>query len=153
MPKGYHHVTREQRSQISALKAIATPLNKIARVIGLSPSSVCRELKRNTGKRGYQFKQADKMASDRRSRISQIPKKMTAEMVDLIEEKLDLDWSPEQMAGRLKLEGDFISHESIYRHIREDKKNGGTLYKKLRRKGKKYNKRISGKAGRGCIPN
>ena len=35
----------------------------------------------------------------------------------------------------------------------EDKKNGGTLYKKLRRKGKKYNKRVSGKAGRGCIPN
>ncbi len=33
MPKGYHHVTREQRSQISALKAIATPHNKIARVI------------------------------------------------------------------------------------------------------------------------
>ena len=43
MPKGYHHVTREQRSQIFALKAIATPLNKIANVIGLSPSSVCRE--------------------------------------------------------------------------------------------------------------
>ncbi len=30
MAKGYHHVTREQRSQISALKAIATPHNKIA---------------------------------------------------------------------------------------------------------------------------
>ena len=47
MPKGYHHVTREQRSQISALKAIETPLNKIAQVIGLSPSSIYRELKRN----------------------------------------------------------------------------------------------------------
>ncbi len=46
MPKGYHHVTREQRSQISALKAIATPHNKIAQVIGVSPSSVCRELNR-----------------------------------------------------------------------------------------------------------
>jgi len=34
MPKDYHHLTREQRSQISALKAIATPLNKIAQVIG-----------------------------------------------------------------------------------------------------------------------
>ena len=153
MPKGYHHVTREQRSQISALKAIATPLNKIAQVIGLSPSSVCRELKRNTGKRGYRYKQADNMASVRRSRISQIPKKMTPEMVDLIEEKLELDWSPEQISGRLKLEKRFISHESIYRHIREDKKCGGDLYIKLRRKGKKYNKRVTGKAGRGCIPN
>ena len=44
MPKGYHHVTREQRSQIAALKAIATPHHKIAQVIGVSPSSVCREL-------------------------------------------------------------------------------------------------------------
>jgi IS30 family transposase len=65
MPKGYHHVTREQRSQISALKAIATPLNKIAQVMGLSPSSVCQELKRNTGKRGYRYKQADNVASVR----------------------------------------------------------------------------------------
>ena len=40
MPKGYHHVTREQRSQIFALKAIATPLNKIAKIIGLSPSDI-----------------------------------------------------------------------------------------------------------------
>ena len=32
MPKGYHHVTQEQRSQISALKAIATSHNKIAQI-------------------------------------------------------------------------------------------------------------------------
>jgi IS30 family transposase len=71
----------------------------------------------------------------------------------LIKKKLELDWSPEQISGRLELEECFISHESIYRYIREDKKSGGTLYKKLRRQGKKYNKRVSGKAGRGCIPN
>lgn len=153
MPKGYHHVTREQRSQIYVLKAIPTPQNKIAEMIGVSPSSVCRELKRNTGQRGYRFKQANDMSRERRSKISQTPKKMNSELIALIEKKLELDWSPEQIAGRLKLEGHFISHESIYRHIREDKKNGGTLYKKLRRKGKKYNKRVSGKAGRGCIPN
>lgn len=153
MPKGYHHVTREQRSQIYVLKAIPTPQNKIAEMIGVSPSSVCRELKRNTGQRGYRFKQADDMSRKRRSTISKIPKKMNSELIALIEEKLDLDWSPEQISGRLKREECFISHESIYRHIREDKKCGGDLYKKLRRKGKKYNKRVSGKAGRGCIPN
>ena len=147
MPKGYHHVTREQRSQIYVLKAIPTPQNKIAEMIGVSPSSVCRELKRNTGQRGYRFKQADDMSRERRSKISQTPKKMHSELIALIEKKLELDWSPEQIAGRLKLEGHFISHESIYRYIREDKKSGGELYKKLRRKGKKYNKRVSGKAG------
>jgi len=81
MPKGYHHVTREQRSQISALKAIKTPLNKIAHVIDLSPSSICRELKSNTGKRGYRYKQEDNMASVRRSRISQIPKKRLKKVI------------------------------------------------------------------------
>lgn len=78
---------------------------------------------------------------------------MSPKLVELIEEKLELDWSPEQIAGRLKHEECCISHESIYRYICKDKKNGGTLYKRLRRKGKKYNKRVSGKAGRGCIPN
>jgi transposase, IS30 family len=153
MPKGYHHVTQEQRSQIYALKAILTPQNKIAEIIGVDPSTVCRELKRNTGQRGYRFNQADKMSHERRSKISQAPKKMNSELISLIEEKLELDWSPEQIAGRLKNEGCSISYESIYRYIREDKKSGGELYKKLRRKGKKYNKRVSGKAGRGCIPN
>jgi IS30 family transposase len=35
----------------------------------------------------------------------------------------------------------------------KDKRSGGTLFKQLRHNGKKYNKRSSGKAGRGCIPN
>ena len=100
MAKGFHHVTREQRSQIYVLKAIPTPQNKIAEMIGVSPSSVCRELKRNTGQRGYRFNQADEMSRERRSKISQSPKKMNPELIKLIEEKLELDWSPEQIAGR-----------------------------------------------------
>lgn len=67
MPKGFDHVTREQKSQIYVLKAIPTPQNKIAEMIGVSPSSVCRELTRNTGQRGYRFKQADDMS--RRKKI------------------------------------------------------------------------------------
>ena len=153
MPKGYHHVTREQRSQIFALKAIDTTQNKIAEIIGVSASTVSREIKRNRGKRGYRYKQADKIAQERRSQISQAPKKLTPALIGKIEEKLALDWSPEQIAGRLKLEKCIISHEAIYEYIRKDKKRGGLLYKQLRRKGKKYNKRVTGKAGRGFIPN
>jgi IS30 family transposase len=47
----------------------------------------------------------------------------------------------------------YISHERMYQQIWDDKKAGGALYKDLRHAGKKYNKRSSGKAGRGCIPN
>ena len=45
-----------------------------------------------------------------------------------------------------------MSHESIYKHVWRDKQQGGTPYKELRHHGKKYNKRGSGKSGRGCIP-
>ena len=47
---------------------------------------------------------------------------------------------------------DSVSHEIIYRHVWKDKQQGGNLYLELRHHGKKYNKRGSGKAGRGCIP-
>ena len=45
---------------------------------------------------------------------------MTPEFVDLIKEKLALDWSPEQISGRLQLEEIYISHEAIYRYVRKD---------------------------------
>ena len=153
MPKGYHHVTRDQRSQIYALKATGTSFHKIANIVGLDVSTISREIQRNTGGRGYRHKQADEKAIERRANASRTPKKLTTALIAVIEEKLLQDWSPEQISGRLKLEGSSISHESIYKHVWADKSAGGQLYKHFRRHGKKYNKRSSSKAGRGCIPN
>ena len=75
-------------------------------------------------------------------------------MLFIIKEKLNLQWSPEQISGWLKKEGyqDAVSHETIYRYVWEDKNMGGIFYKNLRHSGKKYNKRSKNKAGRGCIP-
>jgi IS30 family transposase len=80
--------------------------------------------------------------------------KMTPEMIAVIESRLKHQWSPEQIAGWLKKQNAdaAVSHETIYKHVWQDKKKGGSLYKELRHHGKKYNKRSSGKAGRGCIP-
>ena len=116
-------------------------------------STISREIKSNTGGRGYRYKQADAKAVERRSNASGTPKKLTPALVAIIEEKLLQDWSPEQISGRLKLDGNRISHEAIYQLVWKDKRAGGTLYKHLRHHGKKYNKRSSGKAGRGSIPN
>ena len=76
-------------------------------------------------------------------------------MIAIIEGKLRLQWSPEQIAGWLKKQGhpQAVSYETIYEYIWRDKRDGGNLYKELRHRGKKYNRRGSGKAGRGCIPN
>lgn len=60
---------------------------------------------------------------------------MTKALRHLIEEKLSLyQWSPEQISGWLSLHGQAsISHERIYLHILEDKRQGGTLYQYLRK--------------------
>lgn len=154
MPIGYHHLIREQRSQIYALKSTGLEQKDIATHLGVSPSTISRELKRNQGERGYRFQQADRFATERRYVASSERKRMTPSVVKIIEEKIQEKWSPEQISGRLKLEENIaISYESIYQHIWVDKQQGGTLYAHLRHSGKKYNKRSSGKAGRGCIPN
>jgi len=63
-------------------------------------------------------------------------------------------YSPEQISGRLKLAlGAEISHETIYKHIWEDKKSGGDLYNFLRSKGKRYRARGNKKDNRGQIKN
>ena len=154
MPKGYHHLTIDQRCQLYTLKARGESLSLIAREIGVSTSTVSREIKRNTGKRGYRYKQAHEKAKERRCHTNHTKLKMTNITILLIEEKLRMQWSPEQISGWLKKEKDTtaVSHETIYKYIWAEKSMGGLLYKELRHNGKKYNKRSKGTSGRGCIP-
>ena len=78
---------------------------------------------------------------------------MTPERWREVEEKLALQWSPEQISGRLRLEGRAtVSHEWIYKRVWKDREAGGTLHRHLRHCGKKPNSRARGQAGRGCIP-
>ena len=102
MPEGYLHLTCEQRCQIYALLQSGHSQAHIARQIGVDPSTISRELVRNTGARGYRFKQAHEKASQRRQEASDKPRKMTPDLVELIEEKLTQEqWSPDQISGRL----------------------------------------------------
>jgi IS30 family transposase len=152
MARGYHHVTRDQRCQIYVLRASGCSLRAIAKQLDFHPSTISREIRRNKGRRGYRIDQADRKASERRLLASQAAKKMTPELLEGLKEQLRAKWSPEQIEIRLKEEKISISHETIYKMIWVDKQAGGTLYKHLRHHGKRYNKRSSLKAGRGCIP-
>jgi IS30 family transposase len=80
---------------------------------------------------------------------------MTPVNVAVIETMLrEEQLSPEQISGWMETtDGVHVSHECIYQHIYADKGRGGTLYKQLRRTGKKYNKRLGKTSGRGLIPN
>ena len=154
MPKGYHHLTRDQRCQLYALKCRGTSTHNIADTLGVHRSAIYRELKRNTGQRGYRYSQAQEKASERKKDSAQNNLKMTPELISAIDDKLRLQWSPEQISGWLRRQNSdgCVSHEIIYRHVWKDKLEGGNIYKNLRHHGKKYNERGSGQGGRGCIP-
>jgi IS30 family transposase len=147
------HLTRDERCQIYTLLQSGKSGRAIAKFLGVHHSTISRELKRNRGCRGYRYRQANNQAVARRVSASQTPKKMTSSLVSRILWDLGTTQSsPEQIAGRLGLEGIKISHESIYRLIWADKRNGGKWYEHLRRRGKKYTHRGHKNAGRGCIP-
>jgi transposase, IS30 family len=148
----YKQLTQEQRYFIYQLNKIDFNQSEIALEIGVNKSTVSRELKRNTGAKGYRPQQAHHKALERRLKASKAIK-MTQSNIDLVEEKLLEQWSPEQISGWLLSEHNFsLSHERIYQHIWQDKRQGGDLFQHLRRQGKKYQKRGSnGKQSRGQI--
>ena len=152
--QGYRQLTYGQRCQIYALKKRGFSNRQIAADLEVSHTTVGRELRRNSGRRGYRHKQAEEKCQGRRHAVDGKHRKMTPVLVSRIEEKIALQWSPEQISGWLATQGGVvISHESIYRHIWRDKRNGGVLWKNLRRKSRRYQKRGSdGKTSRGRIP-
>jgi len=149
----YRRIRYEDRCQIYALSKRGASQESIARILGVSQSAVSREMRRNRGQRGYRFKQAE--ATDHaRQAIRSKPRKLTAPIRREIEAKLrQMRWSPEQISGWLREQGIKLSHERIYQMIWDDKRNGGNLWRCLRRRGKRYNKRAGKNAGRGLIPN
>jgi transposase, IS30 family len=149
----YRRITYEDRCQIYALNTRGASQESIAEVLGVSQSAVSREICRNGGQRGYRFKQAEAKAQARQA-IRSKPRKLTAPVRRKIEGKLrQMRWSPEQISGWLRDQGIKLSHERIYQMIWQDKRDGGNLWRCLRRRGKRYNKRAGKNAGRGLIPN
>ena len=149
----YRRITYEDRCQIYALSKRGASQESIAVVLGVSQSAVSREIRRNRGQRGYRFKQAEAKAQARQA-IRRKPRKLTASLRRKIEAKLcQMRWSPEQISGWLYERGLGLSHERIYQMIWQDKRDGGDLWRSLRRRGKRYNNRAGKTAGRGLIPN
>ena len=103
----------------------------MAHILGVSASTISRELRRNTGKLGNYTKGAHKLALQRRSAKSK--KRISPSQWEQIETLLRLDYSPEQISLRLTyLRQQSISHEWIYQYIHDDKQRGGTLHTLLR---------------------
>ena len=146
----YKQLTQEQRYQIYALMRMGHNQTEIAEIVSVHKSTVSRELQRNRGQRGYRPKQAHQLALSRRNKAK---RRIQPETWELIEAKLRLDWSPEQISGwMMRKEGISVSHEWIYQSILADKQAGGDLYRHLRCQ-KKRRKRYGGYDRRGQLPN
>ena len=137
------HLTQAQRYEIAALLKTNTPQKKIAEVIGVHPSTICREIKRNLTPAGnYSPTQAQMFAKERQDWKNKARAKLTNAMkADIVQCIVEHKWSPEQIAGRRKLEGKpMVGKTSIYKFLHQDKKAGGKLYKHTRH-GLAYRKR------------
>ena len=154
--KHYRQLTQEPRYQISALRKTGMSLRAIAQEVGIHFSTVSRELRRNVNADGYIPQIAHKL-SDSRRRAAPKANKRTDRTDIIIRASLVLGWSPEAISQRLKIETqpfEQLSHSTIYRRIEEDRQQGGKLYCKLPRFGKKRWKggKRNKKAGVRMIP-
>lgn len=117
----YKHLTREQRYAIYLGKQRGEPQTLIAQNIGVSKSTVSRELKRNLTARGkYVYDKADDAAESRKHRAPgnrAVKPELWWRIEQLIKER---QWSPQQISGYLAKEGINVSQETIYKRIRTD---------------------------------
>ena len=137
------HLTDEQRYTIQSLMELGYNYSQIAAKIGKDKSVLSREVKRNCDLRSstYSANLAIRKCSERHKSKTK-NHRFTSTVIYYVNNQLAKDYSPEQLVGRAKIDGvDCVSHERIYQHIWLDKKKGGSLYKHLRTKGKKYRKR------------
>lgn len=153
----YTQLTEHDRIEIYALLQAGKSQRQMAAILGVAPSTVCRELARHAGPRGYHPTRAHRRARYFR-RTARKAVKMTPSTITYIESQLRTEHSPEQVAERMKRDptrpGPTVSHERIYQHIWRDKAAGGQLYKHLRIARKhRYRKRRNGRDLRGAIKN
>jgi IS30 family transposase len=106
----------------------------IAEEIGVHKSTVSRELKRNeSGRWKYNPSRAERFARERHRDKRKY--RIDAETWARVEKLLELEWRPEQISVRLKLENfRAVSHQTIYEHVYQDRLAGGRLYTHLPRK-------------------
>lgn len=122
MASHYQHLSFEERRKIAKWREGKMPVPEIADRLSRPPSTIYRELKRNTyldaelaQYSGYYAV----TAQDKYERRRAVHRKLVAhpELKAAVEDALKAGWSPEQIAGRMRLEQHRIcvSHETIYR--------------------------------------
>ncbi|WP_236173615.1 IS30 family transposase [Pseudomonas pseudonitroreducens] len=114
-------LTLVEREEISRALAVGQSIRHIAMRLERAPSTISREISRNGGCRSYRANQAEQAAWDRARRPKLCKLAQSPKLAQLVAEKLQIQWSPEQIAGWLKRTypdvADHVSHETIYRSL------------------------------------
>jgi IS30 family transposase len=158
----YEQLTMEERYQITYLHMHGHKPAEIARRLGRHRGNIARELARNADPMGgYHYQSAQHQAQTRRSAASRRYKLDAPGSIPgkAVRAGLKQKWSPEQIAGRLRLnhpgaKAAWISPEAIYPWVYRQALGGRLWYQRLRRPRKYRRCRIPGdrKGKRGVIP-
>lgn len=147
------HLTMEERDRIAQLRHRGATQKEIARALSRDKGTISRELRRNSTGGEYFAGQAQR-ESERRRRERALVRKLDApELNHAVRVKLTQEWSPEQIAGRLKQQtGErSVSHQTIYTWIKQDE-HREHWESFLRRRGKRpYRRKNAGLPGASCI--
>lgn len=142
----YQHLSETERYQINSMLRQHISIARIAVDLQRSETTIRREIKRNSGKRGYRAKQAHRLCQERslNSRNArQVDQATWMQVEDLIAEQL----SPEQVCSQVT----GVSTESIYQYIYAEPT--GWLKAHLRCQKQRRKRYASARSRRGQIPN
>ena len=128
----YKHITPSQQNEIAVLLRVGTAQKDIAKIIGVTPSAICQETKRNKDADGvYRARSAKQKKKERRLAANQRFRKIENNLwlKKHINHRISKKyWSPEQISGRLKIDypndkSKWIGKDSIYEYIYSQRKD------------------------------
>lgn len=130
----YSQLSIEERKRIYSLIQHGKSNSEISKILARNRSTIWRELRRNKKSPNHWYSSLHAHAMAKRRRKGRLlQSKFTPEIKYWIERKLGLQWSPEQISGRMPIELNLsVSHEWIYSYVYKDRLQGGELYKNLR---------------------
>jgi transposase, IS30 family len=118
------YLSLTERLRIDRLHRDRVSVREIGRRLGRSPSTISRELRRNTARhdRGYDATLAHARARARGARPGRSRLATDAELRTVVQDKLELEWSPEQIAAHLREAFPdrplwHVCHETIYQAL------------------------------------
>jgi len=134
----HKHLSAEERMFIEFFLGQDMSSRDIAAALNRCHTSISRELRRNSSFSGYRGQTAQKKAASRRKQPRHFRRQQHEPLVAYVDKKLRSDWSPEQIANRIRMDypdGDDmrISAEAIYAWVYTATRHGSTLHKHLRR--------------------